>query len=84
VFSPAITDGSIGDMLHFHSIKNPGLVLDIIQGKPGHPTVAGLYAMTQPHTHTTCWMLPSDVHAINSIAEFSKHTGAAHLTHITT
>ncbi|TMW64194.1 hypothetical protein Poli38472_012816 [Pythium oligandrum] len=30
VFCPALTDGSIGDMLFFHSFKNPGLVLDII------------------------------------------------------
>uniref|UniRef100_A0AAZ3RUL3 Deoxyhypusine synthase n=1 Tax=Oncorhynchus tshawytscha TaxID=74940 RepID=A0AAZ3RUL3_ONCTS len=30
VFSPALTDGSIGDMLYFHSYKNPGLVLDIV------------------------------------------------------
>jgi deoxyhypusine synthase len=30
VFSPAITDGSIGDMLYFHSYKNEGLVLDLI------------------------------------------------------
>ena len=32
VFSPALTDGSIGDMLFFHSFKNPGFVLDILQG----------------------------------------------------
>ncbi|XP_046388439.1 probable deoxyhypusine synthase [Ischnura elegans] len=31
VFSPALTDGSIGDMMYFHSYRNPGLVLDIIQ-----------------------------------------------------
>ncbi|KAM0682387.1 hypothetical protein MDAP_002225 [Mitosporidium daphniae] len=31
VFSPALTDGSIGDMMFFHSIKRGGLVLDIIQ-----------------------------------------------------
>jgi deoxyhypusine synthase len=31
VFSPALTDGSIGDVLYFHSIRNPGLVLDIVQ-----------------------------------------------------
>ncbi|XP_063239579.1 probable deoxyhypusine synthase [Bacillus rossius redtenbacheri] len=31
VFSPAITDGSMGDMLFFHSHRSPGLVLDIIQ-----------------------------------------------------
>merc|ERR1719424_2243097 len=29
VYCPAITDGSIGDMIYFHSFKNPGLVLDI-------------------------------------------------------
>ncbi|KAJ3525345.1 hypothetical protein NM688_g8413 [Phlebia brevispora] len=31
VFCPALTDGSIGDMLYFHSFKNPGLVVDIVQ-----------------------------------------------------
>jgi len=30
VYSPALTDGSIGDMLFFHSYKNPGLVLDVV------------------------------------------------------
>jgi deoxyhypusine synthase len=29
VYSPALTDGSIGDMIYFHSFNNPGLVLDI-------------------------------------------------------
>ncbi|XP_042235829.1 probable deoxyhypusine synthase isoform X2 [Homarus americanus] len=29
IFSPAITDGSLGDMLYFHSIKEPGLIIDI-------------------------------------------------------
>ncbi|KAK6195347.1 hypothetical protein SNE40_000798 [Patella caerulea] len=31
VFSPAITDGSIGDMIYFHSYKNPGLVIDLVE-----------------------------------------------------
>ncbi|EAU84757.1 deoxyhypusine synthase [Coprinopsis cinerea okayama7 len=31
VFCPALTDGSIGDMIYFHSFKNPGFVLDIVQ-----------------------------------------------------
>ncbi|XP_069851066.1 deoxyhypusine synthase isoform X2 [Dipodomys merriami] len=31
VLSPALTDGSIGDMIFFHSYKNPGLVLDIVE-----------------------------------------------------
>ncbi|KAK4877350.1 hypothetical protein RN001_009856 [Aquatica leii] len=30
VFSPALTDGSLGDMMFFHSFKNPGLVVDIL------------------------------------------------------
>lgn len=31
VFCPALTDGSVGDMLFFHSYKRPGFVLDIAQ-----------------------------------------------------
>lgn len=29
VFCPALTDGSIGDMLYFHNYKRPGFILDI-------------------------------------------------------
>ncbi|KAG4304247.1 hypothetical protein PORY_002428 [Pneumocystis oryctolagi] len=29
IFCPAITDGSIGDMIYFHSFRNPGLIVDI-------------------------------------------------------
>ncbi len=29
VFCPALTDGSLGDMIYFHSYRNPGLVIDI-------------------------------------------------------
>jgi len=31
VFCPALTDGSIGDMIYFHSFRNPGLILDIVR-----------------------------------------------------
>ncbi len=31
VFSPALTDGSLGDMLFFHSYRKPGLVVDILE-----------------------------------------------------
>jgi deoxyhypusine synthase len=31
VFCPALTDGSLGDMLYFHSFRQPGLVLDILE-----------------------------------------------------
>jgi len=30
VYCPAITDGSIGDMIYFHNYQNPGLILDIV------------------------------------------------------
>jgi len=29
VFCPAITDGAVGDNIYFHSVNNPGFVLDI-------------------------------------------------------
>lgn len=30
VFCPALTDGSLGDMMYFHSFRQPGLILDIL------------------------------------------------------
>jgi deoxyhypusine synthase len=30
VFCPALTDGSLGDMIFFHSYRSPGLVIDIV------------------------------------------------------
>ncbi|KAH9621960.1 hypothetical protein KSS87_018479 [Heliosperma pusillum] len=32
VFCPGLTDGSLGDMLYFHSYRNPGLIIDVVQG----------------------------------------------------
>jgi deoxyhypusine synthase len=40
VFCPALTDGSLGDMMYFHSFRNPGLVLDIISDLRRLNTVA--------------------------------------------
>ncbi|CAJ2677661.1 unnamed protein product [Trifolium pratense] len=32
VYCPGLTDGSLGDMLYFHSVRNdPGLIVDIVQ-----------------------------------------------------
>uniref|UniRef100_A0A803MK91 Deoxyhypusine synthase n=1 Tax=Chenopodium quinoa TaxID=63459 RepID=A0A803MK91_CHEQI len=31
VYCPGLTDGSLGDMLYFHSIRTPGLIIDIVQ-----------------------------------------------------
>ena len=33
VLCPALTDGSLGDMIYFHSYKKPGLIIDIVDGK---------------------------------------------------
>lgn len=32
VFSPALTDGAIGDLLYLFSVENPDLMLDINEG----------------------------------------------------
>jgi deoxyhypusine synthase len=40
VFCPALTDGSVGDMIYFHSYKNPGFVLDIAQDIRGINDIA--------------------------------------------
>lgn len=31
VYCPGLTDGSLGDMLYFHSFRNPGLIIDLVQ-----------------------------------------------------
>ncbi|XP_042953639.1 deoxyhypusine synthase-like isoform X4 [Carya illinoinensis] len=31
VYCPGLTDGSLGDMLYFHSFRSPGLIIDIVQ-----------------------------------------------------
>ncbi|XP_062149144.1 deoxyhypusine synthase-like [Alnus glutinosa] len=31
VYCPGLIDGSLGDMLYFHSFHNPGLIIDIVQ-----------------------------------------------------
>ncbi|CAE6449525.1 unnamed protein product [Rhizoctonia solani] len=31
VFCPALTDGSLGDMIYFHSYRHPGLTIDIVR-----------------------------------------------------
>lgn len=31
IYCPALTDGSLGDMIYMHSFRNPGLIIDIVQ-----------------------------------------------------
>lgn len=40
VFCPAITDGSLGDMMYFHSYKRPEFMVDIIQDIRGINDIA--------------------------------------------
>uniref|UniRef100_A0A671WSJ0 Deoxyhypusine synthase n=1 Tax=Sparus aurata TaxID=8175 RepID=A0A671WSJ0_SPAAU len=35
VFSPALTDGAIGDMFYLFSMEDPGLICDIVEGRRG-------------------------------------------------
>lgn len=77
MFSPALTDGSLGDMIYFHSYKNPGLVLDIVEGK----TTNGISEHEMLHLFL-CYSLVSlnldllsDIRRINSQAVFAKKTG---------
>ena len=45
IFSPAITDGSIGDMIYFHSYRSEKkIVIDIAAGAVGGATVRLVYA----------------------------------------
>ena len=89
VFSPALTDGSIGDMIYFHSINKPGLVIDIVEGnwlsllKRGPivtsfmPAAAcilnGNLTLTVNDDFTIDWL--SDIHRMNSQSVYAKHTG---------
>ncbi|AWP18802.1 putative deoxyhypusine synthase [Scophthalmus maximus] len=40
VFSPALTDGAIGDVLYIFSAENPGLILDIVEDISGINRIA--------------------------------------------
>ncbi|NWX66317.1 DHYS synthase, partial [Promerops cafer] len=75
VLSPALTDGSLGDMIFFHSYKRPGLVLDIVEGErppgdsPGRP--AGFGAPRGGPDGA----VPADLRLINTQAIFAHKTG---------
>lgn len=40
VFCPAITDGSLGDMMYFHSYKRPEFIVDLVQDIRGINDIA--------------------------------------------
>lgn len=51
VFSPALTDGSLGDIMYFHSFKKPGLILDIVEGKNTATVIKRSHRRGLPVTH---------------------------------
>ncbi len=63
VFCPAITDGSLGDMLYFHSFRNPGLIVDIAQVRD--TLWMFVFGLTQKQ----------DIRHLNSQTVFEKKTG---------
>ncbi|NWT07049.1 DHYS synthase, partial [Mionectes macconnelli] len=74
VLSPALTDGSLGDMIFFHSYKRPGLVLDIVEGeRPPRRSSLGFWGspgvLTPPHS------VPTDLRLINTQAIFAHKSG---------
>lgn len=74
VFSPALTDGSLGDMIYFHSYKNPGLVLDIVEGEsPKMWCERNLEIILQISLNLI--LCTSDIRRLNSKAVFAKTTG---------
>jgi len=77
VYCPAITDGSIGDMIYFHSFKQERqLVLDIVQGIVDRCRCQP--ALAAPHFSLLSLSLSlslADIKGINNQAVFAKKTG---------
>lgn len=48
VFCPGLTDGSIGDMIYFHSYQNEGLIVDIAQGALPPPPLLSTIGPLRP------------------------------------
>ena len=47
VFCPALTDGSLGDVMYFHTYTNPGLIVDLVQGElPNYSYRISVYCET--------------------------------------
>lgn len=76
IFSPALTDGVIGDMLYLFSHENAGLKLDITEGKtyPGVSYICFYISyITVVLTLGVHWI--SDITRINNMAVAANNTG---------
>ncbi|NWW16516.1 DHYS synthase, partial [Falcunculus frontatus] len=72
VLSPALTDGSLGDMIFFHSYKRPGLVLDIVEGECPLGVPRGMWGCPEGALTRA---VPADLRLINTQAIFAHKTG---------
>ncbi|NWW57467.1 DHYS synthase, partial [Ifrita kowaldi] len=72
VLSPALTDGSLGDMIFFHSYKRPGLVLDIVEGECPLGDSPGIWGCPEG---ALTGAVPADLRLINTQAIFAHKTG---------
>lgn len=76
VFSPALTDGAIGDFLYLFSVESPGLILDITEGTSlffFFCTGTIVCKCTFSWSNETC--LTSDISRMNSMAVAANSTG---------
>lgn len=78
MFSPALTDGALGDMFYLFSGDNPGLVLDIIEGKKKKKESFALFFLQFSWGYcllTQNLSLISDVTKLNSMVLAANRTG---------
>lgn len=73
VFSPALTDGALGDFLYLFSAESPGLILDITEGTSFFWTGATVCECTFSWSNETC--LTSDISRMNSMAVAANSSG---------
>ncbi|QCD91986.1 deoxyhypusine synthase [Vigna unguiculata] len=69
VFCPGLTDGSLGDMLYFHSFRNPGLILDVVQEEstlvsPPPTSLAKKHEGRVQAIHGVSFLLHRDIHHV--------------------
>ncbi len=73
VFSPALTDGGIGDILYLFSAENPGLILDITEGKQVFVDADFIYLCDISCSYTM--RLIPDISKLNNMAVAANSTG---------
>lgn len=74
MFSPALTDGAIGDLLFLFSADNPGLLMDIIEGIN---ILISVYFTFCPPVVGWLYTIPliSDVIKLNTMVVSANSTG---------